>query len=277
VNCSSCWNRAEMTGQLQEIAAIIAGAKRLVAFTGSGISAESGIPTFRDPGGLWDRYDPELMRNAEYAATMPLVGAARDFLQEMLATLEGAEPNPGHLALAELERMGVLRSVLTQNIDNLHTEAGNTTVIEVHGNFYRIRCLSCGRTFKLKRGAELRAMMQRLIESGEGETIRLADMMPKCQCGGLTRFDVVHFGEPVQDFSRAEEQARSCDVMLALGTSGVVTPAAFLPGYAKGSGARVIEVNATGSYFAGISDYSIMAKTGEALPQIVSKVKEILG
>ncbi len=265
-----------MSDKIQEIAAIVAGAKRLVAFTGSGVSAESGIPTFRDAGGLWDRYDPELMRNAEYAAAMPLVGPAREFLQEMLATLEGSQPNPGHLALAELERMGLLSSVLTQNIDNLHTEAGNTTVIEVHGNFYRLRCLSCDRKFKLKRGAELSAMMQRLIEVAEGETIRVADMMPRCACGGLTRFDVVHFGEPVQDFARAEDEARSCDVMLALGTSGVVTPAAYLPGYAKRSGARVIEINATGCYFAGISNHSIVAKTGETLPAIVAEVKKLL-
>jgi len=261
--------------KLHEIASVIAGAKRLVAFTGSGISAESGIPTFRDPGGLWDRYDPELMKNAE--AGRVLSGAVRDFMQEMLATLEGAEPNPGHHALAELERIGILRSVLTQNIDNLHQDAGNTRVFEIHGNFYRLRCLVCGHTFKLSRGKELSQMMQVLIEAGEDEDIDLSRLMPKCQCGGLTRFDVVHFGESVQMFPESEQEARSCDVMLALGTSGVVTPAAFLPGYAKRSGAKIIEINATGSYFPGITDYSIVMKSGVALPQIVAEVKQIRG
>jgi len=101
--------------------------------------------------------------------------------------------------------------------------------------------------------------------------------MPKCQCGGMTRFDVVHFGEPVQDFPQAEHAASSCDVMLAVGTSGVVTPAALLPGYAKGAGATVIEVNATGSYFSGMDDFAIVEKAGDALPRIVAAVRGILG
>lgn len=266
-----------MIEQLHQVASIIASARNLVAFTGSGISAESGIPTFRDPGGLWDRYDPDKLGSDGVATLGKITEEGRAFFREMVDTLERARPNPGHLALAELERMGILSSVITQNIDNLHWEAGNTTVIEVHGNLYRLRCLTCGRTFKLKKGEDLPSMVQRLAEVNEQDSLELAQLMPKCQCGGLTRFDVVHFGEPVQDFPQAEHAAQTCDVMLAVGTSGVVTPAALLPGYAKGAGAKVIEVNATGSYFPQIADFSIVEKAGEALPRIVAAVREILG
>jgi NAD-dependent deacetylase len=266
-----------VTEQLHQVTSIIASAHNLVAFTGSGISAESGIPTFRDPGGLWDRYDPATFGTDGVATLGKITEAGRAFLQEMVDTLERARPNPGHLALAELERMGILSTVITQNIDDLHCEAGNTRVIEVHGNMYRLKCLTCGRTFKLKKGEDLPAMVKQLDDVKKRESLDITQLMPKCQCGGLTRFDVVHFGEPVQDFPRAEQAASSCDVMLALGTSGVVTPAALLPGYAKGAGARVIEVNATGSYFSSIDDFAIVEKTGDALPRIVAAVREILG
>ena len=266
-----------MAEQLRQVASIVASARNLVAFTGSGISAESGIPTFRDPGGLWDRYDPDKLGTDGVATLGKISDEGRAFFREMVDTLERARPNPGHLALAELERMGILSSVITQNIDNLHWEAGNSRVIEVHGNLYRLRCLTCGRTFKLKKGEDLPAMVQRLAEINEQDSLELASLMPKCQCGGLTRFDVVHFGEPVQDFSQAEHAAQTCSVMLAVGTSGVVTPAALLPGYAKGAGAKVIEINATGSYFPQIADFSIVEKAGDALPRIVAAVREILG
>ena len=266
-----------MTEQLHQIASIIASSRNLVAFTGSGISAESGIPTFRDPGGLWDRYDPDTFGSDGVATLGRITEQGRAFFQEMVDTLERARPNPGHLALAELERMGILSSVITQNIDDLHCEAGNTRVIEVHGNMYRLRCLTCGRTFKLRKGEDLPAMVKGLTEVMNHESIEISQLMPKCQCGGLTRFDVVHFGEPVQDFPQAEHEAQTCDVMLAVGTSGVVTPAALLPGYTKRAGAKLIEVNATGSYFSSIDDFAIVEKAGEAIPRIVEAVREILG
>jgi len=267
-----------MECQLPEVASIIAGAKKLVAFTGAGVSAESGIPTFRDPGGLWDRFDPDQLGTTGDLLSLlsMLSGAGREFLQGMLTTFEQAKPNPGHLALAELERLGILRSVITQNVDNLHWEAGNTKVIEVHGNLYRFRCLVCGRKFKLSK-EELLSLMRKITELEELDVQNLTHLIPKCQCGGLTRIDAVGFGEPVQDFPKAEHEARTCDVMLVLGTSGVVIPAAFLPGYAKDAGARVIEINATGSYFPQVADFEIIGKTGEALPKIVEAVRGMLG
>jgi len=267
-----------MERQLTEVASVIARAKNLVAFTGSGVSAESGIPTFRDPGGLWDRYDPDQLGTGGDILSMlsQLSGAGRQFLQEMLATFEQAAPNPGHLALVELERMRILRSVITQNVDNLHWEAGNTRVFEVHGNLYRFRCLVCARRLKLSKD-EFLSLMRRIVETEELDVSSLAELIPRCQCGGLTRIDAVGFGEPVQDLPEAEHEARICDVLLTLGTSGVVFPAALLPGYAKGAGATLIEINATGSYFPEIADFAIVEKTGVALPKIVEAVGEMLG
>lgn len=267
-----------MEGQRHEVASIIAKARNLVAFTGAGVSAESGIPTFRDPGGLWDRFDPDqLGTGGDFLSLLArLSGEGRQLLQQMLTTFEQAKPNPGHLALAELERLGILRSVITQNVDNLHWEAGNTKVIEVHGNLYRFRCLVCGRRMKLTK-EDLLSLMRRIIGMEELDMSRLVSLIPRCQCGGMTRIDAVGFGEPVQDFPEAEREASTCDVMLVLGTSGVVIPAAFLPGYAKGAGAKVIEINATGSYFPQIADFEIVEKTGEALPQIVEAVRGMLG
>lgn len=267
-----------MEGQLNEVASILAGAKNLVAFTGAGVSEESGIPTFRDPGGLWDRFDPDQLGTGGDLLSLvsSLSGEGRQFLQEMLTTFEQAKPNPGHLALAKLEQLGILRSVITQNVDNLHWEAGNTKVIEVHGNLYRFRCLACGRRIKLAK-EELLSLMRRIVEMEELDLSSLASLIPKCQCGGITRIDAVGFGEPVQDFPEAEREASTCDVMLVLGTSGVVIPAAFLPGYAKSAGAKVIEINATGSYFPQVADFEIVEKTGEALPAIVEAARGMIG
>ena len=163
-----------------------------MAFTGAGVSAESGIPTFRDPGGLWDRFSPDDFGTGGLSMLTGLSSVGREFLQEMLDTFSQAGPNPGHLALAELEGMGILRSVITQNVDNLHIEAGNTKVIEVHGNFYRFRCLVCGERFKLQR-EELLSLMRRIAEaSGE---LDLQGLIPTCRCGGIARIDAVGFGK----------------------------------------------------------------------------------
>ena len=134
---------------IMEAASLVNQSKRLVAFSGAGISEESGIPTFRDPGGLWDRFDPNEVAGGGIFSN--LTGGSRiprgavGFISEMMTVLEKAQPNPGHRALGELEKMGILRSVITQNIDNLHREAGNSMVIEVHGNIYQQACLSCGK------------------------------------------------------------------------------------------------------------------------------------
>lgn len=262
---------------IEEAARLISGSRRAVAFSGAGMSEESGIPTFRDPGGLWDRYDPGEIGGGDIFTSL-LSGTsspetATRFISEFLSCFESARPNPGHLALKELEDMGILRSVITQNIDNLHSEAGNTRVVEVHGNVCRLSCLSCSGRVQLER-EECLAMGQELVALlGNMDIAGVMKLVSRCPCGGVCRLDVVAFGEPVQDLHRAHLEADSADLMLILGTSGVVYPAASIPAGAKKAGAPLIEINATGSYFPEIVDLGITGKTGAVLPDIISRVR----
>jgi len=264
---------------ITEAASLINQAKCLVAFSGAGVSEESGIPTFRDPGGLWDRFDPYELGGGDIFSAMfrgsGIPRSAVDFVSEMVSVLERASPNPGHLALGELEGMGILRSVITQNIDNLHREAGNTLVIEVHGNLFRLACLVCGNKIYLGR-EELFSMGRKLVElMRESDLQGIIGLVSRCACGGVCRLDVVGFGEPVQDMPLAISEARGSDLFLILGTSGAVYPAAYLPEHAKKAGAKLIEINATGCYFPDIVDIGIIGKTGDVLPRVVDRVKEL--
>lgn len=262
---------------VEEAAKIIAESKYLIAFTGAGISAESGIPTFRDPGGIWDQFDPtEVGTTGGFLGMISRnPGRIRDFLKQTMDTFEKADPNPGHKGLVELEKMGILKSVVTQNIDDLHGMAGNSRVFEVHGNLYRHRCMSCGRTEKSTRDeliAKTRAALE--VEPFDIKTLA-AEIFRKCTCGGMMRIDVVMFGEPVQEMAESYHEASQCDVVLILGTSGVVYPAAGVPVEARRKGAKAIEINPTTNAFQGITDVYIKAKSGEAMPQVVDMVREL--
>lgn len=209
---------------IRRTALAICQARSVVALTGAGISVESGIPDFRGPSGLWEKYDP-----MEYATIEAFRADPRKvwtMLLEMGSLLERAQPNPAHLALARLEEMGRLRSIITQNIDSLHQAAGSKRVIEFHGGNSRLVCLLCGRTHPR---AE----------------VKIEPLPPRCPCGGVLKPDVVFFGEPIPRGAHlhAEEEARSCQVMLVIGTSAAVSPACDLPVLAKGAGATVVEVN----------------------------------
>lgn len=262
-----------------EAATLISRATNLVAFTGAGVSEESGIPTFRDPGGLWDRFDPNELGGGDVFATIfngkgkGIPKAAVDFVSEMLGALELSFPNPGHHALEELERMGILSSVVTQNIDGFHRAVGNTRVIEVHGSIFRLACTACGNRIQLGR-EELFAMGRELLELMRRDDLQgIVELVSRCPCGGPCRLDVVGFGEPVQDMNLAIEAAEHADVLLILGTSGAVYPAAYIPEYAKKAGAKLVEINATGCYFPDLVDVSIIGKTGDVLPKIVQQIK----
>ncbi|HEX59487.1 MAG TPA: NAD-dependent deacylase [Methanomicrobia archaeon] len=237
----------------------IVKAKKVIALTGAGISVESGIPPFRGKGGLWEKFDPE-----EYAH----ISAFRRhpekvwsvLLKDMFDVIKSAKPNPAHLALARLEKLGKLHCVITQNVDGLHQKAGNTDVIEFHGTLEWLVCLDCGKRFKT-------------------EEYEPKEMPPRCECGGVLKPDAVFFGEPipVEALRRAQHEARTCDVMLVIGTSAVVYPAASLPSIAKNAGATVIEINAEATPLTGIiSDYIIEGKAGEILPKIVDEVERLL-
>ncbi len=225
--------------------------KKVVVLTGAGISVASGISPFRGPGGLWEKYDPEEVANIENFRRNPR--SSWVMLKEVLEVVEKALPNPAHLSLAGMEKKGFVSSVITQNIDGLHQKAGNKTVIEYHGNTTRLICLGCGSLFPSRE-------------------IDLGSLPPYCPaCGGVLKPDAVFFGEPIPKAAllRAHAEAQQCRVMLVVGTSGIVQPAAGLPFLAKKNGARVIEVNPERSYLTStVTDIFLQGKAEEILPGI---------
>ena len=241
-----------------DVADVVATARHCIVFTGAGISAESGIPTFRGAGGLWERHRPEELATPEAFARDPeLVWRWYRWRQEVVYR---AEPNPGHRAIAELEALGVVKAVITQNVDGLHQRAGSRDVVELHGSLWRARCVRCGAVYRLDKPVE--------------------EIPPRCpRCGGLLRPDVVWFGEPLpQDaWERAVELASRSDAVLVVGTSGVVYPAAYIPRIAKDHGAVVVEVNVEESAVTPIADFFLRGKAGEVLPRLVEEVKKRLG
>jgi len=252
-----------------------------IALTGAGISTESGIPDFRGPDGIWTKY-PEAEREA-YRAYEKFTADPKGYWEERLSPrdsfwslfverLKKVEPNAGHYALAELEAMGILKCVITQNVDGLHAKAGNQKVIEYHGGLEKLRCIECGARFG-REGFDFEKL------KSEGK------LPPRCEkCGGVVKEDGVFFGEPIPRdvMEKSEEEARKCDVMLICGTSAVVTPFAYLPRMARWrrraiASATIIEVNAepTPLTHEGVSDYLIKGRTGEILPKIVEQVRRM--
>jgi len=242
-------------------AKILARARSAIAFTGAGISAESGVPTFRGSNGLWRRYRPEELATPEAFKRDPAL--VWEFYRWRMRRILEARPNPAHYALAELERMGILKAVITQNVDDLHREAGTRNLIELHGNIFRVRCTSCGYRENLKESGRVREF----VESSD---------LPACpRCGSLLRPDVVWFGEtlPRKALDEAFRLAENADAVVVVGTSGVVYPAAYIPHIVKEHGGRVIEVNVERSGITPIADVFLRGKAGEVLPKLVELVR----
>jgi NAD-dependent deacetylase len=241
----------------------------VVAFTGAGISAESGIPTFRDPGGLWDRFDPAVFGTWEglggLAATRPHALVA--FLGELRRVLAEARPGPAHLALVEMERAGFLEAVVTQNVDGLHQEAGSAHVVEVHGSFLRRACLSCGRRTPTSRDALVEDLDRAIVGLRSAYVAELRAILPTCSaCGGPARPDFVAFGEAVQGYEEAERLVLGCRALLVIGTSGEVFPVAGLPADARQAGAVVVEVAPRKTDVE--ADLLVRGAAGEVLPRL---------
>jgi NAD-dependent deacetylase len=244
----------------------------VVAFTGAGISAESGIPTFRDPGGLWDRFDP-----AEFGTWEGLMDLATrrpdalaDFLSEFRRVFAAARPGPAHRALAALEDSGLLDAVITQNVDGLHQDAGTRRIVELHGSFRRQVCLACGHRETVTRDEVLEGLSRAVGGLRSAFVTSLADLLPRCSaCRGPARLDFVAFGEAVQDFPEAERLARRSRTMLVVGTSGEVFPAADLPLRAAEAGALVVEVAGGPSQVR--SDIRLSGRAGDILPRLVDR------
>jgi NAD-dependent deacetylase len=240
-------------------AGLVRDARRLVAFTGAGISADSGIPTYRGTGGLWTEYDPAKYASIDYFRRDPAY-YWRFFRDVRYPALDDARPNPAHAALAALERAGRLDAVITQNIDGLHQEAGSAQVLELHGNTRRFYCQQCGAALGLA------AVWERLA----------AALPPPCPaCGGGLRPDVVLFGERLGEavLRRDVEVARTAEVMLVVGSSLVVQPAAGLPVLTMEHGGRVIIVNVGPTPLDPVAAVKIDAGAAEVLPQLVAHLE----
>jgi NAD-dependent deacetylase len=241
---------------INRAAEILARARRGVALTGAGVSAESGIPTFRGEGGLWMKYDPIKVSSIESFMADP--GAYWRVSKDRGRVALAARPNPGHLALAALEAAGHLTAIVTQNTDGLHQDAGATRVIELHGSGRNVRCLECG-------NVEARVDVQARLG---------AEMPPRCRrCGGgFLKPTVVLFGEPmpVAAMNIASSLAEEADVMLVVGSSLVVYPAAQIPLMAVRAGARLIVINAEKTPFDRLAEVVIHGKSGEVLPEVVA-------
>jgi NAD-dependent deacetylase len=229
----------------------------LVAFTGAGISVDSGIPAFRGGQGLWEKYDP--MEYAEIRAFYHNPDKVWVMLREMSEVIIASKPSPAHVALGALEKKGVLKAVITQNVDGLHHEAGNTHVIEYHGNHRWLVCPSCSKRIPLSR--EIFSILP----------------YPRCdKCDTALKPDVVFFGEgiPLAAAYGANEEAHVCNAMLIIGTSGVVYPAAEIPFTAKSNGAMIIEINMEDTPFtSSITDHFLKGNASEILPKILEYIE----
>jgi NAD-dependent deacetylase len=260
------------TSSVDEVADVLAGGGA-VAFTGSGISAESGIPTFRDPGGIWERFDPSEFGTWDglLALAMTRPDALADFLAELRRTFAAAVPGAAHAALARLEAGGILDAVVTQNVDGLHQAAGSRRVVELHGSFARTVCLLCGGRDDVGREAFLAGLDRAVVGLRSAFVPSLASLLPRCwRCDGPARPDFVAFGEPVEDLEEAGELVRECRVLLVVGTSGEVYPAAALPEEARRGGATVVDVSVGPTDVA--SDLRLRGKAGSVLPAVADRV-----
>lgn len=228
-------------------------AKKVSVLTGAGVSAESGVPTFRDPGGIWEKFKPEQLANFEAFITDP------DFVwhwyQQRRRIMREVKPNDGHFVLAEMEKIFPSFHLITQNIDNLHYRAGSRNILELHGNIERNYCINCRKYYNQVSVEEKKVLI--------------------CSCGGLIRPDVVWFGEmlPYEILMKAEECAASSDVFFSIGTSAEVYPAATLPLIAKQSGAYVAEINIKQTVITDDLDEFICGKSGIILRQLLERLK----
>lgn len=246
---------------IRRAAEILARSRCLVVFTGAGISKESGIPTFREAQeGLWAHYDPSELATVEGFRRNPR--RVWEWYTYRFGRIEQVTPNPGHRAIAALERYLPRVIVITQNIDDLHRAAGSSDVIELHGNWRYYKCLSGHTGFTRADFADQ------------------TDVPPRCpRCGALLRPDVVWFGEmlPAEAIERAFAESSACDAMLVVGTSGLVQPAASLPLYAHRAGRPVIEVNPNPSDITPLADIFLQGPAGQILPKVVDTLAIIAG
>ena len=250
---------------VNEVAELILRSQKVVFFTGAGVSTESGIPDFRSPGGIWTKYDPEDFTYRKYLTDPEARKRSWALMRE--SSLVDARPNRAHYAIAELEKLGKLDCVITQNVDGLHQEAdvSENKVIELHGTWRWVKCLSCGRRYP---SAEIRARVQ----GGEDD--------PACDsCEGMLKSATILFGEamPLEETAEAERRSRACDLCIVIGSSLVVYPAAQMPMYALASGAKVVIINEGETPMDGHVHVRIYEKAGDVMAKVVDRVRARMG
>ncbi len=235
---------------------VILSAKAVAVLTGAGISAESGIPTFRGADGLWSRLKPEELANFDAFLRNPSL--VSEWYEHRRKITRGSEPNPAHYALVDMEKIFPDFTVITQNIDNLHRRAGSRNVAELHGNIERNYCLGCGKRY-------------------DGEAFDMNDSFTCSECGGLIRPDIVWFGEmlPAEEWDTAEAAARSAEVMFVVGTSSIVYPAAELPMTVRRNGGKLLEVNIEETPLTGFADFSFRGPASRVMVELVDEIKEL--
>ena len=228
-----------------------------LALTGAGISVESGIPDFRSAQGLWSKYDP-----SEYA-TITAFRTAPDKVWEMLRDMgelvDQAEPNKAHVGMGELERLGFLHTIITQNVDNLHQEGGAKSVIEYHGNSSTLSCLSCGQKYRAEQ--------------------KKTEYPPRCKCRSILKPDVVFFGEsiPTDALNRSFQLAATAQVLMVAGTSATVSPANTIPSIAKENGAKIIEINLEKTQLTDqLTDIFLEGSAGKIIENLVGEIKDLI-
>jgi NAD-dependent deacetylase len=254
---------AEINDLIEQFAKLVADSSRIVVLTGAGTSTESGISDFRSPGGVWDRYDPEDLDFQSFLQSEESRKIYWKFHREFYLPMKLSSPNDAHYALAELERIGKLHAVITQNVDNLHQRAGSSPekVIELHGTAFRVRCLACGASFD-------REEIEKKLDAGVE--------VPRCdECNGLLKPATVSFGQPMpeQETLAAFESAGASDLFIVLGSSLVVYPAAHLPLEAINNGAKLVIINLTSTPYDHHADKVIHAKCGEVMRRMVALLK----
>ena len=255
-----------MEEQLDTIAQWLVGAKRTVVFAGAGLSTESGIPDFRSPGGVWDRYDPEDFYFQNFVSSEASREKYWQMATEMYESMKHALPNAAHLAIGELEKLGKLDCVITQNIDGLHFKAGNSPekVLELHGTAMHVTCLSCNKRYD-------RDEVQGRLAKG--------DKAPRCDaCRGLLKPATISFGQsmPERETTEAYERSGACDLFIVIGSSLVVHPAAMMPVVAKRNGATLVIINRDETACDNQADIIIRGQAGAAMTAIIERLRGLL-
>jgi NAD-dependent deacetylase len=249
--------------KIETVAEWITLSKKVIVFTGAGISTESGIQDFRSPGGLWHQWNPDELTFDKFMSSRASREHYWGFSRAIWPTMATAKPNPGHYAIADLFKMGKLDAVITQNVDGLHQAAGvpDDKVVELHGSLKWVSCLSCGKRWPREE------IEQRMDRTG--------DKAPECECGGFLKQATISFGQslPIRAIEEAEEKSSSCDIFIVAGSSLVVYPAAQMPLIAKQNGAKLVIITLSDTPHDHYADAVINDKTGPTMSRITESVK----